>query len=50
MCDLERNGMKKDCVRCEGCFFEAFTMCPDRDENMTQEVFDELYYNEDWEE
>ena len=43
MCELKKNGFSKDCKMCKECFFETFTMCPDKDPNLTQEMYDEIY-------
>ena len=47
MCELKKAGFGKDCAMCESAFFETFTMCPDRDPNLTQAIYDEIH--EDWE-
>ena len=47
MCELKKAGFSKDCAMCEGCFFETYTMCPERDENLTQEIYDEIYDEEE---
>lgn len=49
MCELIKNGFPKDCKLCKNAFFETFTMCSDRDPNLTQEMYDELYSEEDFE-
>ena len=32
-----------DCNLCEGVFFETFCMCPLRNEEMTDEIYEEIY-------
>lgn len=46
MCEIEKSGFKKDCIMCEGCFPENFYICPDKDPNLSQEMYDEIY--EEW--
>jgi len=47
MCELKKAGISGDCKLCKECFFETFTMCPDRDPNLSQKMYDALYNEDD---
>jgi len=42
-CSLERNGFGMDCALCNECFFETYSMCVNRNPNLTQKMHDEIY-------
>jgi len=43
MCELTKAGFPKDCSICKDGFFETFTMCPERNPGIDQEMYDEIY-------